>query len=406
MASPAIAQPAQKPDQCDVWAQSPEAWPEIEKTLRDNYAYLDRVQDLDSLLKKARQSAADVSTSAQMGTLVEKLGYAFRDGHFHVSPVVGPERAWIPSASDFWVVAKDNRWIVADVKQGSEAHKEGIRPGWELHRMDGESVSKLAREALLAVVASPSAKQFEYAINTVLAGRLGQARRFVFVNGQVQREVDLPPALQSFGPRPDELASVTRHGTAVRIRFNNSLGKNDLIRAFDRLMLENKDARALILDFRDTPGGGNTTVARAIIGHFVDEPKVYQIHRNMYEEQVYGVRRQYAEYVFPRGERFEGKVVALGGYWTGSVGEALMQAMDKTAGVHTIGTGLGDLLGTLNRSSVGDGCLSISLAWDKLFASDGTPREDWLPATTLPSGDTAPDGSDPSLEAAQALLAE
>ena len=202
-------------------------------------------------------------------------------------------------------------------------------------------------------------------------------------------QADALPALQNLGYAPGEAAAaVAEAGQAGET-----------------------DAPALILDFRDTPGGGNTTVARAIIGHFVAEPKVYQIHRNMFEEQVFGVRRQYAEYVFPRGHRFQGKVVALGGYWTGSVGEAVMQAMDKTAGVPTIGTGLGDLLGTLNSSRLGpqDGgnpCLTISYAWDKLFASDGTPREDFLPGTVLSSGDTGPDGSDPALEAALKHLSE
>ncbi|MEO0872440.1 MAG: S41 family peptidase [Pseudomonadota bacterium] len=407
---PVSAQDAPEPDSCDAWAQKPQAWEQVEQTLRDNYAYLDRVENLDLTFAAAQATAGQIDTIEKFGTIVETLGYAFRDGHFHVDPVVAPARAWIPSASDFWVLRKNDRWVVADVKQGSAAYKKGVRPGWELLARDGQAIDTLARYALYAVTAVPSPEQLEFAVNTALTGRLGRARAFLFRDGEEERRLELPPALQSFDPRPDEPVSATRHGSAVRLRFNNSLGNNDLVPEFDRLMQEYADAPALILDFRDTPGGGNTTVARAIIGHFVAEPKVYQVHRNMYQEQVFGVPRQYAEYVFPRGKRFEGKVVVLGGYWTGSVGEALVQALDKTAGIPTIGTGLGDLLGTLNRSNLGPDegttCLTISYAWDKLFASDGTPREDYVPATLFPSGDTAPDGSDPALEAALQQLRE
>lgn len=395
---------------CDGWARSAQAWPEVETILRDNYAYLGRVDDPDALLARAGEAAAKVESVAGLGTIAETLGYAFRDGHFHVSPVAGAERAWIPSSSDFWVVRQGERFVVADVRRASVAFEKGLRPGWEVILMDGEPIGDLARAALAPVVPDPSPEQIEFAANTVITGRLGSARSFVFrrhdAQGWAESSFALPPAQEALGAAPEGSLQVQRFGGIAHIRFNNSLGDNATIAAIDAAMAEHSDARALILDLRDTPGGGNTTVARAVLGYFIREPAVYQVHRNAYEESVFGVPRQYAEYVFPRGQGWDRPVVVLAGRWTGSVGEALAMALDRTAQVPTIGTPLADLLGTLNRNQTANNCLSLSFAWDSLYAADGTPREDWEPEVLLRSGESAADSSDPSLEAARQLLAK
>ncbi len=395
------AQAQQDEELCAAWANSPAALAEIEGRIRRDYAYTDRVEDIDALFAAFRVSAAQATSLAELGSVTEALGYAFRDGHFHIRPSVGPERAWIPSSSDFWIERKEGRWIVSDVKQLSEARARGIRPGWEVLSMDGAPIEDLARAALKPVAPQPSDEQIEYGVNVVLTGRLNQARQFVFTDGTQQRQIELPPAQQSFGDRPSGTMQVIDHEGITRIRFNNSLGNNALIAEFDALMKQQADARAIILDFRDTPGGGNTTVARTIMGHFISESSPYQAHRIISEEMQFGVRRQHMEYVFPRGTTFEKPVVVLAGRWTGSVGEALAMAFDTAIGAHTIGTPLADLLGTLNRSRVDNNCMSLDFAWDKLFSVEGTPREDWVPAEQMASGDTGRDGGDPAL--AQAL---
>lgn len=389
---------------CDTWARSAEAWPEVERILRQNYAYLGRVADPDAFLAKAAANAAEVTGAAELGAVTERLGYAFRDGHFHVYPITEPQRAWIPSSSDFWVEGKAGRWLVSDVRRDSAAYLAGLRPGWEVVGMDGRPIAELARAALSPLVSHPNPEQLEYAVNLVTTGRLGAGRSFGFSDGEAARKVDLPPAQQSIAPRPPTLFTRFDHGKIVRIRFNNSLGDNPLIPAFDAAMADLGDAEALILDLRDTPGGGNTTIARAILGHFVGEAVVYQVHQRVFEQAVFGVPRQYAEYVFPRGRRWDRPVVVLAGRWTGSVGEALAMAFDRAANVTTIGTPLADLLGTLEANPTENRCLELKFAWDSLYAPDGTPREDWAPRVALPAGDTASDGSDPALAAALAML--
>ncbi|MEJ7663499.1 MAG: hypothetical protein WKG07_30100 [Hymenobacter sp.] len=65
---------------------------------------------------------------------------------------------------------------------------------------------------------------------------------------------------------------------------------------------------------RNTPSGGNTTVARGIMGHFVRREQPYQVHVVPSEERQFGVPRRFVEYVLPLAPFYPGKVVVLGGH--------------------------------------------------------------------------------------------
>jgi carboxyl-terminal processing protease len=53
----------------------------------------------------------------------------------------------------------------------------------------------------------------------------------------------------------------------------------------------------LIIDLTETPSGGNTTVARAIMGRFTDKQLPYQTHE--FDEKAYDTKRHWTEYVSP-----------------------------------------------------------------------------------------------------------
>ena len=72
------------------------------------------------------------------------------------------------------------------------------------------------------------------------------------------------------------------------------------IAAFDRAMARTKPGQPIVIDLTDTASGGNTTIARAILGWFVDKPTFYQVHNLPAEERRTGVARQWAEQVLPR----------------------------------------------------------------------------------------------------------
>ena len=381
-------------------------WDRIEAYIRSNYAYLDRVADPDSLLSRAAADAARASTVAELGTSVERLGYVFRDSHFHVSPVAQPPRAWIPSAADIVVQLDENgHYNIVDVKQNSAAHDADIRPGWRLVAIDDLAIDTAIAALLDPLEAAPDAATRSYAANVLAAGLLNTPRSLTFMTSDGERRVSLPAGYASVR-RPSEPVSVRRIGDITLIRLNNQLGNNDAIALFDAALTDAFNARAIILDLRDTPSGGNTTVARAIIGHFIQTTEPYQRHVNAFEQRQFGVPRESIELVHPRLPYFAGQVVVLAGRWTGSVGEAVAIGMDAATPHASVGTGLADLLGTLNSATPGQSCLTLSLAWDRLDHANGQRREDWLPSHILPSGDTDPAGEDPSLTTALVLLAQ
>jgi C-terminal processing protease CtpA/Prc len=57
------------------------------------------------------------------------------------------------------------------------------------------------------------------------------------------------------------MASERLAGNIGYIRIHNVLWDNNLIPAFDSVLNRLMDTKGIVLDLRETPGGGNTTVA-------------------------------------------------------------------------------------------------------------------------------------------------
>jgi carboxyl-terminal processing protease len=162
------------------------------------------------------------------------------------------------------------------------------------------------------------------------------------------------------------------------IRIENSLGNNETIKAFAAALDQAKGTNRLVIDLRNTPSGGNTTVARGILGHFIDREHPYQVHVVPAEQRQFGVPRKFVEYVLPIAPRYRGKVIVLGGHWTGSMGEGLMIGFEAI-GVRTAGSRLAHLLGALFNEQLEVSGARVDLGEEQLFDVRGKPREDFVP---------------------------
>ncbi|HRJ63702.1 MAG TPA: S41 family peptidase, partial [Brevundimonas sp.] len=182
------------------------------------------------------------------------------------------------------------------------------------------------------------------------------------------------------GPGERPPISTLPSGEALIIRFNDSLGDSDTVAAFDAIMTAAQPDQTVVLDLRDTASGGNTVVARGIMGWFVDEARPYQIHRLPAEERETGVPRQWVEQVLPRpGKRHHGPVVVRVGRWTGSMGEGLAIGLDSLDAL-VVGEPMAGLLGAIHDHRLSNSGLVIKLPTERLYAVDGTPREAFVPA--------------------------
>jgi hypothetical protein len=100
-----------------------------------------------------------------------------------------------------------------------------------------------------------------------------------------------------------------------------------------------------VIDLRDTPSGGNSAVARGIMGRLVDKLLPYQRHELVSEFRSTEIRRVWDEYVAPRGSPFLKPIVVLVGRWTGSMGEGLAIGLNATRGAMVLGRPMAHLLG-------------------------------------------------------------
>ena len=139
------------------------------------------------------------------------------------------------------------------------------------------------------------------------------------------------------------------------------------------------------------------------LGHFVDDSTPYQRHEIPAVERATTVPRRFVEHVLPRAPRFRGRVVVLGGRWTGSMGEGLVVGFDAI-GAHTVASDMGDLLGAMTQIPL-EACEGVlELGVESLFHVDGTPRADYVADVPLESSDRDTRGDDPALTAALAWL--
>jgi carboxyl-terminal processing protease len=104
------------------------------------------------------------------------------------------------------------------------------------------------------------------------------------------------------------------------------------------------------------------------------------------------------EYVLPLAPYYPGRVVVLGGHWTGSMGEGLLVGF-HALGVRTAGSGLADLLGALFNEHLDLSDAKVDLGEEQLLQVNGQPREDFVPDIFQEACEGQP-GDDPLLEQA------
>lgn len=381
---------------------------EFERTLRESYAYLDRADlDVDALLARARAEAGRAGSAAELRRVLHRATFAFADPHLLVGPLDDADPNVGPTSADLALTLKEDRLVVADVRAGSAADLAGVRPGWALRRVDGEAIEARAAALLGALVPEPTPRQRVYAATLVANGRRAGGRTIEFeVEGEtrtlaLENPRELARRVEALPP-----LEVREIGEVVVVRLGNSLGRQETIAAFDAMIASHAGWRGLILDLRNTPSGGNTDVARAIIGHFVDAARPYQVHEIPAVERATTVPRRFIELALPRAPRFSGRLAVLGGRWTGSMGEGLVIGLHAAAGARTFASDMGDLLGALHVLELPASGAVLELGAEALFHVDGTPRADFVADVPLASADRDASGGDPALAAALAWLAE
>jgi carboxyl-terminal processing protease len=379
---------------------APAAWAEFAELLRLNYAYLTRPGiDGEAILTYFEPRAKAAASKEAFREVLQLVAHNFADPHFIVGPLDLHDYNVVPTSSDLCARYRAPRFEVVDVRRDSEAQAQGIAPGAEIISINGQTPQAAVEAVMGRPLAGLTAPQLDAGITIALAGLPRQARQLTLAVGSEHRTYTLrSPSEQAKRVQEAPPLSIERRGTTAIIRFNNSLGRNETIASFRAALQEVQAAKVLVLDFRNTPSGGNTTVARGIMGHFVRRERPYQVHVVPSEIRRYGVPRKFVEYVLPLAPYYPGRVVVLGGHWTGSMGEGLLVGF-HALGVRTAGSGLADLLGALFNEHLDLSDAKVDLGEEQLLQVNGQPREDFVPDIFQEACEGQP-GDDPLLEQA------
>ncbi|MFT3706877.1 MAG: S41 family peptidase [Archangium sp.] len=378
------------------------AWAEFEEMVRVGYAYSQRDGvDGAKILETFKARALATKKKEEFVDVAQMIARNFADPHFIVGPLGPEDPNVVPTSSDLYVERIGEAWIVRAVRFDSPAAKAGITSGTQVVSIDGEKLDARIVRLLGQPLTQLSEAQQNFGANVALTGiRNGKPRVLVTGTGSVT----LGPSNQQAGAlEKGPHLTVRREGNLGVVVFNNSLGAKEVVREFSDALTQLQDASALVLDFRETPSGGNTVVARGIMGHFVDRERPYQMHTIPADEREYGVPRKFIEYVMPIMPRWNKPVFVVGGRWTGSMGEGLMIGFDAI-GVITVGSELGHLLGGISNETLEKSGAKLDVGIEALFHVDGSPREAFRPKRFLPVAERT-EKTDPALELIRAEVA-
>ncbi|HEU5297369.1 MAG TPA: hypothetical protein VFU71_21505 [Burkholderiaceae bacterium] len=382
------------------------AWLEWSQLLTLDYAYFQRPGvDGPAIVAHFAALATATTTRQQFVALIQQMARQFADPHLNVGPAAPDAPSLVPTASDLHGAWTDGRFAIVDVRADSDAGRQGVVAGDEVISIDGVAPQAAVERLLGRALTALSREQVTFGLNLALAGVRDRPRRLVVRGRGGQRDLALrSTAEQARAVAAAPAISSQRRGDVGIIVFNNSLGRDETIAEFARALLPLLDTRALVIDLRNTPSGGNTTVARGVLGHFTSRERPYQMHTVPGEARRHGVPRKFVEYVLPLQPQYRGRVIALGGRWTGSMGEGMMIGFDAI-GAQTAGSPMGHLLGAMSRETLAACGATVELGEEQLFHVNGSPREAFVPRLRVEPAEAGARG-DPTLEAVMRWLAD
>jgi carboxyl-terminal processing protease len=350
-------------------------------TLDRQYAYWDNKTTDWSKVKALYAAEADTIKSKWNFTLfLERVFNEIYDPHASLSTNTSESQKLIPSGADVWASYQNGKPLITEVRLGFGAARSGLHAGMEIIAINNLPVAEAIQPFLPKTLVRSDAAAKNHALRVAMAGRHSQKRK-ITVQYQGSQNDYFPDqdTTTHYPPYQGLLASERLAGNIGYIRIHNVLWDNNLIPAFDSVMNRLMDTKGIVLDLRETPGGGNTTVARAIIGRFISKAGFYQAHELPAEEKRFGVKRSWKEIVSPRGITYTKPLVLLVNHWTGSVGEGTTIGFDALKRATIIGTEMAGLNGANYSFQMPHTKIGFSFPAEKLFHVNGQPRETFKP---------------------------
>ena len=352
------------------------AWRRIAST----YAYFDvKATAWKDVPRLYADDLARVATKDEFISLLERVVDELYDPHAQLTVNTPTSPRLVPSGTDLWAEWRGTTAVITQVRADSDAERARINASDVVVSLNTVPIADAVDARLGRSYAHSTAPARDWALRAVLAGRHGERRILRLRRGEGERTVPLPGEDQFTVAGPSVTSSEIRPGIGY-VRFNDSLGDTATVPAFDHALDALGATRALIIDLRNTPSGGNTMVARGVLGRFVTGDSAYQKHVLPSEERDTGIRRSWFELVSPRvGLAYRQPVAVLVDRWTGSMGEGIAIGFDATIGATIVGTPMAGLAGATYPLKLPRTGIGVNVPAERLYHVDGTPREAFRP---------------------------
>jgi C-terminal processing protease CtpA/Prc len=344
--------------------------------VNDNYAYFDQQQINWNIVKEVYQPKLNqIKTDSDFIMFMESVLNEFHNGHISLNTNLNSSNRIIPSGQDLFVQKQNDKYIITDIRKGLGAELSGLRIGDEILFFNDRPVAEQVGQFLPKYTTQHTDKMNQYSINMLFAGTHGIKRHLIISRNGNQLEF-YPDAYKMTDNRNLVEVKILNNKTAY-IKINDALGNNNVIEEFDKAIDDILKFKNLVIDLTETPSGGNSTVARCIMGRFISNTLPYQIHE--FDEKKFDTKRHWVEYVTPRKVQFKGKVFVLVGHWTGSMGEGIAIGFDGIKRAKIIGTEMAGLLGAINGFMMSETQIGFQIPTERLYHINGTPREKYKP---------------------------
>jgi carboxyl-terminal processing protease len=362
----------------------------------------------DEMLPKAEKAATMDKAREVMMSMLEKL----KQSHFNIVPADVYKEMESPASRDgspgIDVRIIDSKAIVTSVDPGSPAAVRGVKPGWQVLRVDGKDVLPAIRKIQEGFAKSTQLDlMLSRSVTSRLNGKIGKPVTIDLVDGADQSvglELDrVKPrgTLAQLGYLPP--LYFWAEGRKVRpdvgyVRFNLFFEPETLIRTVEESVKACGDCSGVVIDLRGNPGGIGG-LAMGVAGWFIDKPD--QVLGTMY------MRDSNLKFVInPRPDAFRGPLAILVDGCSGSTSEIFAGGLKdlkraRIFGKRTAGAALPSVFEKLPN---GDG---FQYAIANYISQGGKPLEGngVIPDEEVPlTRQQLIAGQDPALDAAVAWI--
>lgn len=381
------------PQQQSYLADFDDAW----LAVAENYCFFpDGPDDWRHARNALRPRAADAATTADLIRVLEQLLNQLADPHTHLRTNLPSSHRLVPH--DVWAVRAQDGLRIEAVRSGGAAEAAGVRPGDLVLRINDVPAPEAADAIRPRFSPMPHAALDQWSVLVALAGTHDTPRTWTVRSPGSTRtiELDAPRAAQ----RPHEpLVAARSLSPGVGLIRISGFAAPDAIEQFDAALDRMKDKPAIILDVRNNRGG-DTAVARPIMGRFVTERTAYATMRR---RDGAGLSEPWTEYVEPRGEPYSGRTVVLVDRFSVSMAEGFAMGMRTIAGATIVGTRMAGLGAAIDTFTLPESAVTMQISTEPVYTIHGEPRWTLTPDVEV-SADALRSSEDAILDAALRFL--